>query len=182
MTILDWICICDCVLLAIGSSWIGGGPGIICLCECLHMAIGSSSSSTPLSILGASVGVKSSACLGLDTTLGGGLAQFLSPLRPSQYGWVAPPGADGLVQLWLRVRLLLLLWSQPSMELLAYHLDCCYLTVSFNGRGSINSRSGFSTPCMMWSAGVLVGMVRWWCRNSSVSDTLVALVPLAMMF
>ena len=39
-----------------------------------------------------------------------------------------------------------------------------------------------STPWMTWLAGVLVGMVRWWCRISSVSNTLVALVPLSMMF
>ena len=40
------------------------------------MAMGSSSSSTPLSTLGAGGGVKSSAGLVLDTTLGGGLADF----------------------------------------------------------------------------------------------------------
>ena len=73
---LAWRWICERVLLAIGSSWPAGGTGVTCLCKRVHMAICSSSSTTPLSTLGAGVGGKTLAYLILDTTLGGGLADF----------------------------------------------------------------------------------------------------------
>ena len=56
------------------------GVLVTCLYNRVRMVIGSSSSTPPLSTLGASVGVKTSACLVLDTTLGGGLADFFCAL------------------------------------------------------------------------------------------------------
>ena len=76
MTILACRWVCDRVILEIGSYWPAGGMGITCLCKRVHMAIVSSSSTTPSSTLGAGVEVNISACLVLDTTLGGGLAGF----------------------------------------------------------------------------------------------------------
>ena len=74
MKILAWRWIRDHVRLEIGSSWPAGGMGVACQRERMRMAIGSSASTTPMSTLGAGVGVKTLACLVLGTTLGVGLA------------------------------------------------------------------------------------------------------------
>ena len=167
--------------MAIGLPWPAGGTGVAYLCKCVRMAIGSSLYTTPMSTLGAGVGVKTLECLVLVTTLVGGGADCciyrdrrkMDGLRRVLVVWCnVCGGAGGGCSCGLSHR-----WNAWRNA----WISASRLSHSTAGAALIAVVSRL-TPCMMWLAGVLVGMVRWWCRNSSASDTLVARVPLATMF